>query len=232
MGHPVGQDFHRPPTTSRSLIPIRGPETVSYTHLTLPTKRTTRTTWTRRSPSSRSQGRGNCSGQGPRTSRPRLTGPDLSVRRPGPGPHRRARPVAGHRPEVRAAHRLSPADRRSGRPGQAAGRIATGEGRGAVLRGLRERRRRCPLPDLQRPAPRRRGDLRGGGTQGRRRGRTHTRIPRQVPRAGRCDLADRRRRPRPAADQAAAHPGSPSRASGRSSWPPTPTSRARPRPPT
>ena len=94
------------------------------------------------------------------------------VRRRGPGPHRRARPAAGRRSEERAAHRVPPA---RGRPGR---RRAGWSTRSTEVK---EKVRFCAVcgnvaedervPDLPRPAPRPRGDLRRRGAQGRRRDR-------------------------------------------------------------
>ena len=76
-----------------------------------------------------------------------------------------------------------------------------------------------------------RADLRGRGAQGRRRDRAHPRVPGPLPRARRRDQPDRGHRPRRPAHPRAAGAAGLRRRSPRSSWPPTPTSRARrPRP--
>ena len=67
--------------------------------------------------------------------------------------------------------------------------LVRGQGEGPVLRGLRQRRRGGPVPDLPRSAPRPDGDLRRRGVQGRRRDRADPRVPGPLPRARRGDLA-------------------------------------------
>ena len=78
-----------------------------------------------------------------------------------------------------------------------------GQGQGAVLPHLRQRRRGRAVPDLPRPAPRPDRALRGRGAQGRRRDRADPRVPGPLPRARRCDQPDRGHRPgRPAGPRA------------------------------
>src|SRR5699024_1846082 len=121
------------------------------------------------------------------------------VRRHRPGPHRRARQAAGHRPQVGAADRMPSARRRRRRRAPARGGARPGQGHGALLRDLRERLGRRALPHLHRPAPHRRGDLRGRGVQGHHRDREDPRVQGPLPRARRRHRPDRRRRPeRPA----------------------------------
>ena len=97
--------------------------------------------------------------------------------------------LPGRRSEERPADRLPPARRRPGRRTPARRRAARGQGEGPVLRDLRQRRRGGAVPDLPRPAARRRADLRRRGAQGRRRDRADPRVPRPLPRARRRDHA-------------------------------------------
>src|SRR5699024_2044569 len=77
---------------------------------------------------------------------------------------------------------------------------------GALLRDLRERLGRGPLPHLHRPAPHRRGERRGRGVQGHHRDREDPRVQGPLPRARRRHRPDRRRRPRRPAHHPADEP--------------------------
>ena len=74
------------------------------------------------------------------------------VRGAGPGPDRRAGSAARRRPEERPAHRVPPARRGPRRRPAAAGRAAEGQGRGAVLRRVLQRRGEGAVP-LSAPTP-------------------------------------------------------------------------------
>ena len=153
--------------------------------------------------------------RGPRPARGRpgrrLPGPSASsggrhVRRRRPGPHRRARPAARRRAQERPADRLPPAPGRARRRTPPRRRADRGQGQGAfcsVCFNVAEDEQ-CRICRDPRRDPTR--ALRRRGAQGRRRDRAHPRVPRPLPRARRRDLADRRHRPRPAADPGAAGP--------------------------
>ena len=64
--------------------------------------------------------------------------------------------------------------------------VGQGPRRGEVLRGVRQRLRRRSLPDLLGSPPRRIGGVRRRGAEGRAGRRAHARVPRPLPRAGRC----------------------------------------------
>ena len=128
------------------------------------------------------------------------------VRRRDPGPDRRAGPAAGRGPEERPADRLPRPLGRPGRRQPAGRRAAQGQGAGAVLHHLLQRGRVGAVPDLPRPAPHRRGALRGRGAQGRRGDRADRRVPRPLSRAGRRDQSARGHRPGQPADPRADDP--------------------------
>ena len=114
--------------------------------------------------------------------------------------------LPGVGPEERPADRLPRPVGRPGRRQPAGQRAAQGQGAGPVLHDLLQRGRVGAVPDLPRPAPHRRGALRGRGAQGRRGDRADRRVPRPLPRARRGDQPARGHRPGQPADPRADGP--------------------------
>ena len=121
--------------------------------------------------------------------------------------------LPGVGPEERPADRVPRPLGRPGRRQPARRGAAPGQGAGAVLHHVLQRRRVRAVPDLPRPAPHRRGALRGRGAQGRRRDRADRRVPRPLPRARRRDQPAGGHRPGQPADPRA---DDPARRAGRS----------------
>ncbi|CAA9262964.1 MAG: RecR, partial [uncultured Acidimicrobiales bacterium] len=138
------------------------------------------------------------------------------VRRSRPGPDRRVRPAARHRPQVGPAHRLPPPEAADGGRHAPVPLDRRGEGEGLLLPPVLERGRdggggRDRVRHLPRHPAGHHDPLRGRGAARHRGHREDPGVQGPLPRAAGDDEPHRGRRPRPAAHQGA---GGPARAGG------------------